>query len=225
MIRLDRVFGLQRIEIDHAAARYGCHGDQVDHENDLFLRKPHHQRRIRVVEADVLQLELSAAEHDGAAFVADRLVWHDGMRILQHGKALFGALVRDHPRAGVLERLAAGNVVVVMVTVDEILDRLVRDLLDLVDVGLPARRTPVGNWIGRDHARLGDDEHGLVVAVAEDVDVVRALHFCRGKGRWRWRLRQTWADVDGGNSGYGCGEGCSHEHWTSRGVFETSRTG
>ena len=115
--------------------------------------------------------------------------------IFQHGKPLFGALVRDHPGAGVLERLAAGNVVVVMVAVDQILDRLAGDLLDLVDVGLAAGRPAVGDWIGRDHARLGDDEHGLVVAVAEDVDVVRALHFGRGKGRRRWRLRQTWADV------------------------------
>ena len=72
MIRLIEVFRLQRIEIDHAAARYGCHGDQVDHENDLFLGKPHHQRRVRVIDADIFQLELGAAERDGAALVARR---------------------------------------------------------------------------------------------------------------------------------------------------------
>jgi hypothetical protein len=173
-----------------------------------------------VIEADIFQLELGAAERDGAAFIADRLVRQDGVGIFQHGKTFFGALVCDYPRAGVLECLAAGNVVVVMMTVDEILDRLARDLLDLVDVGLSARRPAIGNGIGRDYARLGDDEHGLMVAVAEDVDVVRTLHFRRGKRRCRG-LRQTWAGGDGGNSGYGCGVGCSREHWTSRGVFET----
>ena len=110
--------------------------------------------------------------------------------------------------AGVLECLAAGDVVEVVVAVDQVLDRLVGDLLDLVDVGLPAGRPAVGDRIGGDHAGLGDDEDRLMVDVAEDVDVVGALHLgrldrwpCRC-GRWRglggrWRLGKAVADGEG----------------------------
>ena len=127
--------------------------------------------------------------------VVEGLVRQHRVRVLEHGEPLLGPLVRDDGGAGVLERLAAGDVVVVMVAVDQVLDRLFRDLLDLVDVGLPARRPAVGDRVGSDHAGLGDDEHRLMVAVAEDVDVVGAFHLGRlerragGCGRrrgWVW---------------------------------------
>jgi hypothetical protein len=44
--------------------------------------------------------------------------------------------VRNEGRSEILERLAARNVIVVMVAVDDVLDRLVGDRLDSVDVGL-----------------------------------------------------------------------------------------
>ena len=106
--------------------------------------------------------------------------------------------------AGVLERLAAGDVVEVVVAVDQVLDRLVGDLLDLVDVLLPAGRPAVGDRIGGDHARIGDDEHRLMVAVAEDVDVVGAVDLggldLRPGGRRR-RRRRRWR----GRRGRRCG--------------------
>ena len=138
--------------------------------------------------------------------VVEGLVGQHRVRVLEHGQPLLGPLVRDDGGARVLERLAAGDVVVVVVAVDQVLDRLVGDLLDLVDVGLPAGRPAVGDRVGGDDARLGDDEHRLMVAVAEDVDVVGAFHLGRldgwpgGRGRLRglgsgWRsLRKTVAD-------------------------------
>src|SRR5262249_9721940 len=80
------------------------------------------------------------------------------------------------------------DVVEVMVTVDQILDRLVGDLLYLVDILLPAGRPAVGDRIGGDHAVVGDDEHRLMVAVAEDVDVVGAVDLF---GLDLWPLRRV----------------------------------
>ena len=171
---LDEVLGLQRIEVDHAAARERADRDGVDDEDDLLLRQPHHQRGVGVVEAEIVQLERGAAELDDL-LVADRLVGQRRVRILERLEPLRGVLVRDDRGAGVLERLAAGDVVEVVVAVDQVLDRLVGDLLDLVDILLPAGRPAVGDRIGGDHAVLGDDEHRLMVAVAEDVDVVGAV--------------------------------------------------
>src|SRR5262245_32195627 len=74
-----------------------------------------------------------------------------------------------------------------MVAVDQILDRLVGDLLYLVDILLPAGRPAVGDRIGGDHAVVGDDEHRLMVAVAEDVDVVGAVDLF-GLDLWPLRL-------------------------------------
>ena len=99
------------------------------------------------------------------------------MRVLERGKTLLGALVRDDRGAGVLERLAAGDVIEVVVAVDQELDRLVRHLLDFGDVVLPGCRPAVADRIGRDHAILGDNEHRLMVAVAEDIDVVGPFDF------------------------------------------------
>src|SRR5215475_12694983 len=91
--------------------------------------------------------------------------------------------VRDDARAGVLERLAAGDVVVVVMAVDQIFDRLIGHLLDFVDIGLTTSRAAIGNRIGGDHARLGDDEHRLMIAVTKDVDVVSAFDLGGGEGR------------------------------------------
>src|SRR5215475_1246473 len=128
-----------------------------------------------MIEAEIFQLERSAAELDRAAGIADDLIGERRVRILEHGEALLGPPMSDDGGAGVLERLAAGDVIVVVVAVDQELDRLVGHLLDLGNVVLAAGRPAVGDRIGRDHPVLGDDEHRLVVAVAEYVDVVGAV--------------------------------------------------
>jgi hypothetical protein len=81
-------------------------------------------------------------------------------------------LVTDDARTRILERLAAGRVIEVVVAVDQVLDRLVGDLPDFVDVLLAAGRPAVGDRIGRDDAVLGDDEHRLVIAIAENINAV-----------------------------------------------------
>ena len=118
------------------------------------------------------------------------------MRVLQDLEPLGGILMGDHACAGVLERLAACDVIEVDVAVDQILDRLVGDLLDLVDILLPAGRAAISDRVGRDHAVLGDDEHRLVIAIAENVDAFGAVDLlgldlrplCRGRCRRRLLL-------------------------------------
>jgi hypothetical protein len=143
----------------------------VDDEDDFFLRQAHHQVGVGMVEAQVVELEHRAAELDGAALL-EGLVGQRGEGILDLLETLLGALVRDDPRAGVLERLAARDVVEMMMAVDQVLDRLVADFLDFLDVGLRRFGAAVRDRVGGDHAVLGDDEHGLVAAVAEHVDVL-----------------------------------------------------
>ena len=87
----------------------------------------------------------------------------------------------DDDGARFLERLAAGNVIVMVMAVDQILDRRLGDLADLVDIGLRRLRPAIADRVGRDHAVLGDDEHRLVVLIAEDIDVVGALDLGHGE--------------------------------------------
>ena len=63
----------------------------------------------------------------------------DRVRILQDLEPRLGAVMRDERRAGVLERLAAGGMVEVVVAVDDVADRLVGDLADLGEVDLGRR--------------------------------------------------------------------------------------
>jgi len=143
-------------------------------KSSFSLGRAHHQRAVGVVEADVGHLQRRAAELDGA-LLGEGLVGQRGGRVLDDREALLGLAVRDDLRARVLERLAAGDVVVVVVAVDEVLDRLVGDLPDLGHVRRAALRPAVGDRVGGDHTLGGDDEDRLVIAVAEDVDVVGAL--------------------------------------------------
>ena len=142
-----------------------------------------------MIEAEIEQFERGAAELDDL-LVADRLVRKDGVRIVERLEPRGGGLVRDHARAGILERLAACDVIEVVMAVDQILDRLVGDLLDRIDVLLTALRPAVGDRIGGDDAVLGDDEHRLMAAVAPDVDVVGAFDL-RGLLRRTLRLRHS----------------------------------
>src|SRR4029453_5769541 len=123
---------------------------------------------------EIAELERGVAERD-RPIVAHRCVRQHRVRILDLVEALPGPLVGDDHGARVLERLAAGDVIEMVGAVKQVLDRLARDLLDLVDVGHHGLRAAVADRIGRDHAGRRDDEHGLVVSVAEDVDVVGAV--------------------------------------------------
>lgn len=123
--------------------------------------------------------------------LAHGLVRQDRGRVLEHGEALFRRLVRNDYCAGVLERLAAGDVIEMVVAVDQVLDRLVGYLLDFVDIGHHGFRAAVADRIGRNHAGRGDNEHRLVVAIAENVDVVGPIDLLRLEQRplRRRRLR------------------------------------
>ena len=127
---------------------------------------------------------------------------------------LLGELMRDDLGAEVLERLATGNVIEMMMAVDQVFDRLVGDLLDFVDVGLHRLRPQVADRIGRDHALLGDDEHRLMALIAEDIDVLRAVDL--GGREWRWRCRGG-RRGRGGRSGRRCLCGCRGRQRGQRG--------
>src|SRR6516162_1129410 len=112
-------------------------------------------------------------------------------------------LVRDDGGSGVLECLAAGDVVIMMIAVDQIFDWLVRDLLDFIDILLAAVRPAVGDRIRCDYAVLGDYEHRLMVAVAKDVDVLGAVDL-RGldlRPLLRLRRHAEYADQHSGHEG------------------------
>jgi hypothetical protein len=153
-----RVFPFERIGVDHAAAGKRSDRDEIDREQHLLLGQAHDHGVVGVVEADECQLERGVPERDRAMAVED-FVGHDRVRILDLGETLLRALERDDHRAGVLEGLAPGDVVEVMVAVNEVLDGLVGDFLDLADVSRPAGRPAVPDGVGRDHARRGDHEH------------------------------------------------------------------
>src|SRR5262245_22332421 len=93
----------------------------------------------------------------------------------------------DEARAEVLEWLSTRNVIVVVMTVDHVLDRLARNLFDFVDIGRDRLRTSEADGIGCDDTVRGDHEHRLVALVAKDIDVVGALDLGGGEGGWRGR--------------------------------------
>jgi hypothetical protein len=139
-----------------------------------------------MIAADIDEIERSVAELDGL-LVVDHLIRHHDIGeqrvlLLQFEQALLGAPLRDEGRAEILERLAAGDVIVMVVAVDHVFDRLVGDGLDGVDIGLG--RTLVGNRVGGDDALGCHDKHRLMPAIAEDVDIVGAVDFFR-RNRWR----------------------------------------
>ncbi|MGY4378601.1 hypothetical protein ACVWZ3_006240 [Bradyrhizobium sp. i1.3.6] len=117
----------------------------------------------------------------------DHLVRHDDVGeqrilLLQLEQTLLGPPVRDEGGTEILEGLATGDVVVMVVAVDDVFDRLVGDGLDGVDIGFC--RTQIRDRVGRDHALRRHDEHRLVTAIAEDVDVLGAVDlFGRGLRR------------------------------------------
>src|SRR6266550_5357737 len=119
----DEGLGLQREDVDEAAAEERTDRNGVDHEDDLFLGQPHHDVRIGMVEAKIDQLERRAAELD-RLLVVEELIWHHGERVFGGDKMRLDVLVPDDARARILERLAAGRMIEMMVTVNQVLDWL-----------------------------------------------------------------------------------------------------
>src|SRR5258706_1267741 len=73
---------------------------------------------------------------------------------------------------------------------DQLLNWIVDALFNPLAVGDDRLRAPVADGIGGDDPLGGDDEHRLVVAVAEDVDVVRAVDLGGCERRTRRRRRR-----------------------------------
>ena len=130
------------------------------------------------------EIERGPPELDRALPVHD-LIGHDDDGRFQDRQPLLGATVRHHDGAGVLERLAAGNVIVMMVAVDQVLDRRLRDLPDFIEIGLYRLRPAITDRIGDDDAGRRHDEHRLMVLIAKDVDVVGAFDLGGREQRWR----------------------------------------
>src|SRR5262245_39303036 len=172
------------ISVGHAAELYALDRNPIDSEDDLLPRQAHHQSAVGMVLAHIVELERCATERDVASAV-DNLVGDDDIIRLERGDTVLRIPVRDEGRAKVLERLATGDVVEMAVAVDDVFDWRLCHGFDRVDIGL--YRPPLADRIGGDHAVRRDNEHRLMTAIMEDVDVVRDL----GSGEWRrsWLLR------------------------------------
>ena len=153
---LQRIHGLQREEVDHAKARKAADGHEIDEEDDPVLRQAHHERAVGVIQAGVRELHDLAAEPDDAPGVIDKLVGQRRGRVGQFLEPHFRLLVRDDRGARVLERLAAGDVVEVVVAVNQVFDRLAGDLADFRDVVGAAGGPAVGDGIGGDDPLPGE---------------------------------------------------------------------
>ena len=97
------------------------------------------------------EVEGRAPELDRALAVDDLIV-NDDVGGLELREPLLGTAVRNHGGAGILEHLAAGDVIVVVVTIDQVLDRGLGNLADLIQVGFCRLRPSVTDWIGDDDA-------------------------------------------------------------------------
>ena len=142
-----------------------------------------------MVLAEIEQFERRAAEFQLAAAVVDDEIGDDDVRRVALLQERLGPPLGDEDGAEILERLAARDVVVVAVAVDDVLDRRLGDLADLGDVGRRCR-PPLPDRIGGDHAVRRDDEHRLMALIAENVDAVGALDLGGRERRWRRGLRE-----------------------------------
>src|SRR4029078_6979179 len=137
-----------------------------------------------MIAACVNEIERRAAKLD-RTFAVYHLIGNDEVWGLQLGKPLFGAAMRDDGRALILEHFAAGSVVVVMMAIDQILDRSLGDFPDFLQIRFCRLRTAIADRVGDDYAGGRDDEHRLMVLIAEDIDVVGAVDL---GGRKHWLL-------------------------------------
>lgn len=119
---------------------------------------------------------------------------------LERRQPLPGALVGDHDGAGILERLAAGDMIEMMVAVDQILDRGPGDLADFLEIGLRRLRPAVADRIGGDHPRRREHEHRLMVLIAED-NILGALDPGGREQRLGRRRSRCLGELNAGKAG------------------------
>src|SRR6516165_9050878 len=165
-----------------------------------------------MIAADIDEFERGVAELDGLLAVHDLIRDHhvSQQRVLlfQFEQALLCPPVRDEGCAELLERLPARDVVVVMMAVDNVFDWLVGDSLDGIDIGLG--RTQIRYWIGGDDALRRHDEHRLMVAVTENIDVIGAIHLLGGSCR---RILRSGRSGHDGQAKKNCDRpDCLHEY-------------
>ena len=91
--------------------------------------------------------------------VLDHFIGHDDVGWLQPLQLRLGIAMGNKTRTKVFEWLATGDVIVVVVAVDDVFDGLTCHLLDLIDVGGDRLRAPKTDGIGRNDPIRGDDEH------------------------------------------------------------------
>src|SRR6516165_10705060 len=167
---LDRFLPFQRIGINHGETWETSDRQKVYREDDLFLRQPHDHRAVGMVASDIGQFEPGASKADHAG-IADTAIRQDRIRIIERREALLDILMRNEGGPKRLEWLAAGDVIVMMMAVDHVLDRFIRDFLDLVDVSRNGLRTGKSDRIGHDYSIFRNDEHRLMIGVAVYVNV------------------------------------------------------
>jgi len=91
---LDRVFRLERIEVDHAAARHRADRDEVNENRSFSFGSRMTSETVGVVEAEIGQLERGASQGNVPRLV-EHLIGQRRRRVLEHGEALHRHLVRD----------------------------------------------------------------------------------------------------------------------------------
>lgn len=129
-------------------------------------------------DVDVSPCEKLRAEHEG---------WSERSRLLG-AAAPEAAIAPEDERQRLLVIGPACvfrqfHLLLLMMAVDDVPDRLVSDLSDLINVSCHGLGPTVSDRIGSNHARRGNNEHGLVIAVAKDVNVISAVDLCGGKRR------------------------------------------
>ncbi|ULA60836.1 MAG: hypothetical protein LZF60_270162 [Nitrospira sp.] len=162
--RLDPVIG---IGVGKRTVGDRLDGNKIHGEKQSILRQQHDEAVIRVVFAGINQLHLFAAQFDGHP-VREGQVRHRniGIRRLQNFWPR-GLLTHEVSRLG--KNAAAADVIIMMVAVNDIPHRLIREGGDFYfqpGGGIGA------DGIGDDHTSRRDDEDGLMRLMPEEVHIL-----------------------------------------------------
>jgi len=88
-----------------------------------------------MIAAGIYEVKRRSTELDRALTV-DNLVGDNDIEAFELGQPFFSSAMRDDGRACILEYFATGDVVIVMMAVNQILDRRLRNLADFVQMGV-----------------------------------------------------------------------------------------
>jgi hypothetical protein len=158
----DRLDPVRKVRVRKILVRQPRDRDEVDREHGALVGEAHHDQVVRVTAARVDQLHRLATELDGH-LVREGDVGHGRWPLLPDDRAL-GVVVCDHDR--LLEHLAAGDVVSVIMAVDHVSDGLLEAFLNLV-------LQPCGGLgvdrVRRDDAFGRDQENRNVKVVLEPI--------------------------------------------------------